>query len=138
MSINYLALLCVYLGSLHRMQNFINILMAFYMSNILFFQNSKCTDSSFMTYHQVCNMTGVRCGAETAYPSTPHSRILVEFSHVARSLVFCVVTLFVRLIFFLWSLCCLFFDLQLLITPLVSSNCFLQKVHTFIKLRIFS
>ena len=61
---------------------FQNRLMAFYMNNILFFQNSKCTYSSCMTYHQVCNksnMTGVTCGAGTAYPSRAHSRILVEF-----------------------------------------------------------
>jgi hypothetical protein len=45
--------------------------------------------------------------------------------HVTQSLVVCVVfcrSLFVRLSVFFWRLCCLFFDLQLLITPLVSSN----------------
>ena len=46
--------------------------------------------------------------------------------HVARSLVFCVVfcrLLFVLLYFFYCPLCCLFFfDLRLLITPLLSSN----------------
>ena len=31
-------------------------------------------------------------------------------------------SLFVLLSFFFWSLCCLFFDIQILITPLVSSN----------------
>jgi hypothetical protein len=30
--------------------------------------------------------------------------------------------LFVLLFFFIWPLCCLFFDLRILITPLVSSN----------------
>ena len=42
---------------------------------------------------------------------------------VARSVVFCVVfcrSLFVLLSFFFWPLCCLSFDLQILITPLVS------------------
>ena len=45
---------------------------------------------------------------------------------VARSLVFCVMfcgSLFVLLSFFFWTLCCLsFFDLRILITPLVSSS----------------
>ena len=48
--------------------------------------------------------------------------------HVIRSLVFYVVfcrSLFVLLFFFFWPLCCLsFFDLRILITPLVSSNSF--------------
>jgi hypothetical protein len=44
---------------------------------------------------------------------------------VARSLVFCVVfcrSLFIILSLFSWSFCCLFFDLRILIIPLVSSN----------------
>jgi hypothetical protein len=46
---------------------------------------------------------------------------------VARSLVFCVIicrSLFALMFFFIWQLCCLFFDLRLLIDPLVSL-CFL-------------
>ena len=46
---------------------------------------------------------------------------------VARSVVFCVLfvrSLFVLLSFFIWSLCCLSFDLRILSTPLVSSNSF--------------
>ena len=65
----------------------------------------------------------VACGAGTANSSG----VLPVFTgvRVARSLVFCVMfcgSLFVVLSFFLWPLCCLSFDLQLLITPLVSSN----------------
>jgi hypothetical protein len=44
---------------------------------------------------------------------------------VARSLVFCVMfhrSLFVLLSLFFWPLCCLSFDLLLLVNPLVSSN----------------
>jgi hypothetical protein len=45
---------------------------------------------------------------------------------VIRSLVLCVMfcrSLFVLLYFFIWPLCCLFFfDIRILITPLVSSN----------------
>jgi len=40
---------------------------------------------------------------------------------VTGSLVFCR-ALFVLLYFFCWPLCCLFFDIRILITPLVSSN----------------
>ena len=43
--------------------------------------------------------------------------------YVTQSLIFCVVfcrLLFVLLYFFFWPLCCLFFDLQLLINPQVS------------------
>ena len=52
--------------------------------------------------------------------------------HVARSLVFCIMfysSLFVLLSFFFWPLYCLsFFDLHVLITPLVSSNFSFIKV----------
>ena len=66
------------------------------------------------------------CGAGT----DDHSRAS-EFTsffsgvHVARSLVFWVMfcrSLYVLLSFFVWSLCCLPFNLRLLITPLVCSN----------------
>jgi len=59
---------------------------------------------------------------------TEHLCSSPDFSgvRVTRSLVFCVVfyrSLFVLLSFFFWPLCCLsFFDLRILITPLVSSN----------------
>jgi hypothetical protein len=44
---------------------------------------------------------------------------------VTRSLVLCVYFVDRCLSFFFWSLCCLFFfDIQILITPLVSSNSF--------------
>ena len=43
--------------------------------------------------------------------------------HVTRSLVLCVCFVDRCLYFFFWPLCCLFFfDLRILITPLVSSN----------------
>ena len=45
--------------------------------------------------------------------------------HVTRSIVFCVMfcrSLFVLLSFFFFSLCCLFFDLRIMIIPLVSSK----------------
>ena len=43
--------------------------------------------------------------------------------HATQSLVLCVMfgrSLFVLLSFFIWSLCCLSFDLRILVTPLVS------------------
>ena len=42
--------------------------------------------------------------------------------HVTRFLVLCVCFVDRCLSFFFWSLCCLFFNIQILITPLVSSN----------------
>jgi hypothetical protein len=57
---------------------------------------------------------------------TANSSIPPEFTpgfggiHVAQYLVFCV--LFVFLPFLFWPMYCLSFDLQLLITPIVSSN----------------
>ena len=76
--------------------------------------------------------TGVTCGAGTAYPSrapefTPSFEV-----HVARSLVFCVMfcrSLFVLLSYFIWPLCCLFFDWRLLITCLISSYISYRHVH---------
>jgi hypothetical protein len=46
--------------------------------------------------------------------------------HVVISLVFCIMfygSLFVLLWFFAWLLCCMSFDLLLLITPLLSASC---------------
>jgi hypothetical protein len=82
-----------------------------------------------MTCHRACkknNTTGATCGAETAYTFGAFEFTPV-FSgvRVARSLVFCVMfyrSLFAPLCVFLWPLCCLSFDLRLLITHLVSSN----------------
>jgi len=84
-----------------------------------------------MTYHRVSNksnMTGAICTAGTSIPSGAHEFTPV-FSgvRIARSLALCVMycrSFFVLLsFFFLWSLYGLsFFDLRLLITPLVSSN----------------
>ena len=56
----------------------------------------------------------------------PSSPLIFSGVHVARSINFCVVfcrSLFVLLCLFFWPLCCLlFFDLQILNTPLVFSN----------------
>ena len=83
------------------------------------------------SYHMVfvsfnSNTTGVTHGTGTAYPSGALSST-PDFNgvRVARSLVFCVMfcrSLYVLLSFFFWPLCCLSFDLRILITPLVSSN----------------
>jgi hypothetical protein len=67
--------------------------------------------SSFMTY-RICNkinMTGAASGVRVT------RSLVLCVCFVDRSLIFC--------IFFFWPLCCLsFFDLLLLVTPLVSSN----------------
>jgi len=76
----------------------------------------------------VNNMALVTCGAKTANPSgVPEFTPGYSGVRVVRCLVFCVMfcrSLFVHLYFFLsWPLCCLlFFDIRILITPLVSSN----------------
>jgi hypothetical protein len=64
--------------------------------------------TSFMTYHRVCNMTGTTSRAETAGPSGAP-----EFTS-------CFIG--IRVTLYLVLLCCLFFDLRILITHLVSSN----------------
>ena len=71
-------------------------------------------------------MTGVTCGAETVNPSrTPQLTPAFNWVHIARSIVFCVMfyrSLFVFVSFFFWPLCCLSFDLRLLLTLLVYYN----------------
>ena len=70
-----------------------------------------------------------------------HVRLHSVFSgvRVARSLVFCVVFCRSLFNFFLWTLCCLSFDLRILITPLLSSNfsqSFLFYKHSMYLFRI--
>jgi hypothetical protein len=58
--------------------------------------------------------------AGTVYPSRVHEFTTGFYGiPVAQSLVFCVVFC---ISLFVWTLCCLSFDLRLPITPLVSSN----------------
>jgi len=77
-------------------------------------------------------VTGATSGAGITLPE--HMSSLPHFSgvRVARSLAICVVfcrSLFVLFSFFFWPLCCLFFfDLQILITPSVSSNSSLNNL----------
>jgi hypothetical protein len=68
-------------------------------------------------------MTGATSGAKTPYPSGAHEFTPV-FSgvRVTRSLVLYVC--FVGRSLSLWSLCCLSFDLRILITSLMSSSSF--------------
>ena len=85
--------------------------------------------SSFMTYHRVCNLiktTGASSRAGTAYPFGSHEFIPV-FSEVrgTRSFSFMCMfcrSLFVHVCFSFWPLRCLFFNIPILIVPLVSSN----------------
>ena len=86
---------------------------------------SKLTTPRFAKickYIRVCkksNTMGVTCWAETTYPFEGP----VYFSDVCldRCAIFCK-WLFVLLSFFFWPLYCLWFDIRLLITSLVSSN----------------
>ena len=95
--------------------------------------------SSFMTYHRICNYintTGATSGTGTAYPfGAP------EFTHGFKwsscysifsfMCMFCR-SLFVLLSFFFWPLCGLFFfELRILITPLVSSNSSYRIIYAY-------
>jgi hypothetical protein len=85
--------------------------------------------SSFLTYHRVCyyiNTTGATSGAGTAYPSehmiSPPVFRGSCYSIFSFMCMFCR-SLFVFLYVFFWTLCCLFFfDLRIMITPLVFLN----------------
>jgi hypothetical protein len=65
-------------------------------------------------------MTGATCGPRPGYPSGAHDFPFSFGIHDARSLVFCAV-FFVLLSFCFRQVCCLSFDLRLLIIPLVFS-----------------
>ena len=100
--------------------------------------------SSFMTCHQVCkqiNTMGVTSGAGFAYPSgapefTPWFLVGLCNSIFSFISMFCR-SLFVSLYFFFWPLCCLSFDLRILITLLVSSNYSYLFIYLFFYLFIY-
>ena len=76
--------------------------------------------------HVIAILTQPTSGAGTAYPSGGPEFTLV-FSGVLATLSLVLCVCFVDrclsiCIFFFWPLCCLFFDLRIRITPLVSSN----------------
>ena len=81
-----------------------------------------------------CYKTATTNGAGTAYPSEhPRFQWGSCSSILSFMCMFCR-SLFVLLYFFFWPMCCLFFfDIRILITPLVSSNSsyneFLQTLH---------
>ena len=83
----------------------------------------SCCISVICMYVRILVSNKMSCLAESANPI--RSRIFSGV-HVAISLVFCILfygSLFVLLWFFALPLCCLSFDLRLLITPVVSSSC---------------
>ena len=95
----------------------------------------------FRTYHRVCiqiNTTGVPSGAGTVYPSgapefTPGLQWGSCFSIFSFMCMYCR-SLFVLLSFFFWPLWCLFFfDIRILITPLVSSNSSYRILKYYLK-----
>ena len=86
--------------------------------------------SSFTTYCRVCNQintTGTTSGAGTA-PLPEHYRVHTRFQWGSCYSIFSFIcmfcrSLFVILYFFFWPLCCLFFfDIRIMIAPLISSN----------------
>jgi hypothetical protein len=84
------------------------------------------------------NTTATR-GSGTAYPSgAPEFTPSFSGVRVTRSILSCMCifcrSLVVLLSFFFWPLCCLsFFDLRILITPLVSSNSSCQTIRHYNK-----
>ena len=96
--------------------------------------------------YAICeSLLGNACGAETAYPSgapefTPGFQWNSCFSIFNFMLCW---SLFALLYFFFWLLCCLFFDIRILITPLVSPNfCFFWEAlawpHHCMEMRFWS
>ena len=77
--------------------------------------------------HNQINTTGVTSGAGTAFPSR-EPEFTPGFQWGSCYLIFRFICMFCRSLFvllylFFWPLCCLFFyDIRILITPLVSSN----------------
>ena len=105
--------------------------------------------SSFMTYHRVCNQSTRRVALVERellnLPEHMSSHPVFRGVRITRSLVLCVVfcrSLFVRLSFFFSPLCGLsLFDLQILITHLVSANSSIchnsqNAAHSFSKCNI--
>ena len=101
--------------------------------------------SSFMTYHRVCNYintTGATSGAGTTYPSGhPSSPSVFIGVGVTQSLVLCVCFVDRRCLSFctfFWALCCLFFfDIRILIAPLVTSNSSCTQLPEMIWYRLY-
>ena len=99
---------------------------------VYYYPCNKCPRicSPFMTYQRVCYQiitTGATNGVGTAYPSgasgfTPGFQWGPSYTVFSFMCMFCR-SLFVISSFFFCPLCCLFFfDLRILITPLVSKN----------------
>ena len=75
----------------------------------------------FMTYDRLCNQINTTCGTGTENPSGAHE--FFSGIRVTRSLVLCECFVDRCLSIFVQPLCCLsFFDLLILITPLLPSN----------------
>jgi len=84
----------------------------------------SCFNYYICIYFRILVSNTISCGAGSAKLSG--APLLFSGVHVAWSLVFCIMfyrSLFVLFWFFALPLCCLSFDLRLLITTLVSSNC---------------
>jgi hypothetical protein len=78
--------------------------------------------SSFISYHQLCNYINII--GDTLWSSC--------YSIFSFMFMFCR-SLFVLLYLFFWSLCCLlFFDIRMLIAPLISSNSSLEWFIDFL------
>ena len=84
----------------------------------------SCFIDVIFIYFRILVSNTISCGGGSADPFGAHLRF--SGVHVVIPLVFCIMfygSLFVLLWFFALPLCCLSFDLRLLITPVVSSSC---------------
>jgi hypothetical protein len=79
-----------------------------------------CSAHSYLYPRSRFNTTGATSAAETAYPSGAPG-FTPGFSGICVNR-YLVLSLFILLSFSFWPLCCLFFDILILIVPLVSSN----------------
>jgi hypothetical protein len=92
-------------------------------------RNVSCVPHLYLRFYLQQEEYDATSGAGTAYPSrVPESTPVLYwdsfYSMISFMCKFCR-SLFVRLSFFFWPLCCLsFFDLRILITPLVFSTLF--------------
>jgi hypothetical protein len=98
-------------------------------------RNHNLVLSSFMTYHRVFDKSNATW-SKKCLPFR-NTRIRPWFFVISCYSIFSFIcmfskSLFVLLCFFFWPLCCLFFfDLRLLITPLVSSNSSYDHVYGY-------
>ena len=91
-----------------------------------------------MTPYSICENVDITSGAGTDYPfGAPGCTPGFNGVRVTRSLVLCVRFCRSLFVLFFLPLCCLSFDLRILITPLVSSNSSWCRFHIYLFFFLF-